>query len=52
MAVMLAWMRRDFLVQGLLLKWQEKVLPSAKTFMFSTPTAGPNAPEVVYWHYY
>ena len=25
-------LKRDFFVQGLLLKWQEKVLPSAKTF--------------------
>jgi len=25
-------LKRDFLVQGLWLKWQEKVLPSAKTF--------------------
>ena len=24
--------KRDFFVQGLLLKWQEKVLPSAKRF--------------------
>ena len=25
-------LKRDFFVQGLWLKWQEKVLPSAKTF--------------------
>ena len=25
-------LKRDLFVQGLLLKWQEKVLPSAKTF--------------------
>ena len=25
-------LKRDFFVQGLLLKWQEKVLPSAKMF--------------------